>query len=177
MLPLTSGILIAFLGLPLLLSSGTDVTKQVAADVQLRAMTDELTRSKGLQLNNLENPYFLQYTISDSENFAINASLGGITSSNFVHLRQPKLQVRVGDYKFDNTNSVFSQNTRFGLIPIEDDYEAIRANLWLWTDVLYKASVDQITRKRTALTEIADPDQTPDFAPAKPVQCLQPVAQ
>jgi TldD protein len=177
MLPLTSGILIAFLGLPLLLSSGTDATKQVAADVQLRAMTDELARSKDLQLNNLEKPYFLQYTISDSENFAVNASLGGITSSNSVHLRQPKLQVRVGDYKFDNTNSVFSQNTRFGLIPIEDDYGAIRANLWLWTDVLYKASVDQITRKRTALTEIADPDKTPDFAPAKPVQCLQPISQ
>src|SRR4051812_38582763 len=149
-----SGIPIALLALPLLLRSGTDVAKQVVADVQLRAMADELARSKSLQLNNLEKPYLIQYIISDSENFIVSASLGGITSSNSLHLRQPKLELRVGDYKFDNTNSVFFQNARFGMMPIEDDYEVMRANLWLWTDLLYKASVDQITRKRTALTEI-----------------------
>ncbi len=173
---LISGVLLALLRLPSLFSAPANADKPAAADVQLRAMTDELNRSKGLQLNNLEKPYFLQYTISDSENFVVSASLGGIISSNSVHLRQPKLQVRVGDYKFDNTNSVFTHNLRFGLMPIEDDYGAMRANLWLWTDVLYKAAVDQITRKRTALTEIADPDQTPDFAPVKPVPSLQPVS-
>ncbi len=173
-----SGILpVVLLSLPAFLCSGTDINKQVAADVQLRAMTDELTRSRSLQLNHLEKPYFLQYTISDSENFIVNASLGGITSSLFVHLRQPRLQVRVGDYKFDNTNSVFSQSMRFGLMPVDDDYAVMRSSLWLSTDALYKASVNQITRKRTALTEVADPDQTPDFAPAKPVQCLQSAAQ
>jgi predicted Zn-dependent protease len=174
---LTSGALLAFLGLPVLLGSGTDVRKQIASDVQLRAMTDELARSKGLQLNSLEKPYFLQYTISDSESFVVNASLGGITNFHSVHVRQPGLQVRVGDYKFDNTNSIFSRNARFGLLPIDDDYMTTRANLWLSTDALYKASIEQITRKRTALTELADPDKTPDFAPAQPVQCLQPVAQ
>jgi predicted Zn-dependent protease len=174
---LASGVLIALCGLPSLLGSGMDIAHQINADVQLRAMSDELARSKNLQLNSLEKPYFLQYTISDSEDFIVNASLGGITSSRSVHLRQPTLQVRVGDYKFDNTNSVFSQSMRFGVMPVDDDYMAMRANLWLSTDVLYKSSVDQITRKRTALTELADPDKTPDFAPAKPVQCLQPAAQ
>ena len=172
-----SSIAITVLALPFSLCSSTDVVKQVKTDVQLRAMTDELNRSKGLQLNNLPKPYFLQYTVSDSENLVVSASLGGITGSHFVHLRQPRLEVRVGDYKFDNTNSVFSQSMQSGVMPIEDDYGVMRANLWLWTDVLYKAAIDQITRKRTALTEIADPDQTPDFAPVKPVQCMQPEAQ
>ena len=36
-------------------------------DVQLRAMSDELARSKTLQLNNLDKPYFIQYAISDTE--------------------------------------------------------------------------------------------------------------
>lgn len=174
---LASIALLTLLGLPVLLGSGTDVSKQIAADVQLRAMTDELARSKSLQLNSLEKPYFIQYAISDSENFIVNASLGGITSSHFVHVRQPILQVRVGDYRFDNSNSVFSRSARFGLLPVDEDYMAMRASLWLSTDALYKASVDQITRKRTALTELADPDKTPDFAPAQPVQCLQPPTQ
>ncbi len=46
MTQLTSGILlVVFLGLPTLLRSGADISKQVAADVQLRAMVDELRRS------------------------------------------------------------------------------------------------------------------------------------
>ena len=50
-------------------------------DVQLHAMADELARSKTLQLNNLDKPYFIQYAIGDTEQVLISASLGGITSS------------------------------------------------------------------------------------------------
>ena len=60
------------------------------------------------------------------------------------------------------------------MLPIDDDYLAIRNAFWMATDTLYKASADQITRKRNALREIADPDKTPDLAPAKSVQILQP---
>src|SRR4051794_21818014 len=84
---------------------GVDLGKQVAEDVQLRAMTDELARARTLQLNNLDKPYFVQYTVSDTEQFLAAASLGGLTHSNLVHVRTPRLQVRVGGYEFDNTNS------------------------------------------------------------------------
>jgi hypothetical protein len=81
--------------------------------------------------------------------------------------------LRVGDYKFDNTNSIYTGNPRLGLLPIDDDYQALRTQLWLSTDGLYKASADQITRKRAAVREIADPENTPDFSPASPVKVLQ----
>jgi TldD protein len=153
---------------------GADLAKQVAEDVQLRAMTDELARARTLQLNNLDKPYFVQYTVSDTEQFLAAASLGGLTHSNLVHVRTPRLQVRVGGYEFDNTNSVYSGGVRFGLFPLDDNYQAMRSSLWLATDALYKNSADQITRKRSALNEIADPDKTPDFAPAKTEQVLRP---
>ncbi len=152
-----------------------DLSNQLKSDVQLHAMNDELVRSKTLQLNNLDKPYFIQYAVGDNQQFAISASLGGIINSSSIHLRQPVLQVRVGDYTFDNTNSVYSQSARFGLFPIDDDYRTMRGNLWLWTDALYKGSADQITRKRAILREIADPDKTPDFAHAPAVQLLQPL--
>src|SRR3954452_4029417 len=156
------------------LGGGVHRAKQVAEDVQLRAMADELARARTLQLSNLDKPYFVQYTVSDTEQFVAAASLGGLTQSNLVHVRTPRLQVRVGGYEFDNTNSVYSGSVRFGLFPLDDNYQAMRSSLWLATDALYKNSADQITRKRSALNEIADPDKTPDFAPANAEQILRP---
>jgi hypothetical protein len=148
----------------------------VRADAQLRAMVDELARSKTLQLNDLDKPYFISYSTDDSDQVYISASLGGLTSSTRLRFRQPRVEIRVGDYQFDNTNSIYTGNARLGLFPIDDDYQALRTQLWLSTDALYKASADQITRKRNALREIAEPDKTPDLAPAKPVQLIQPIA-
>lgn len=164
-----------------LVLSGADtpkagIPKEVKSDTQLRAMLDELKRSKTVQISDLDKPYFVEYTISDADDAFITGSLGGITSSSRIRLREPRIQVRVGDYKFDNTNSIYTTGARLGLFPVDDDYGAMRTDLWLSTDALYKSSTDQITRKRTALREIADADNIPDLAPAKPVQILQPPA-
>jgi hypothetical protein len=147
------------------------------SDTQLRAMADELARSKTLKLNDLDRPYFIQYAVSDLYQVYVAASLGGLLDSSRLHVRQPSVAVRVGDYRFDNTNSVYSGHSRVALFPVDDNYGAMRAELWLDTDTLYKTSADQIARKRAAMREMADPDQTPDFAPVKPVQLVQPVAR
>lgn len=156
--------------------SAAGVTADFRSDTQLRAMFDELARSQTLKLNDLEKPYFIEYTVSDGDQVYIAASFGGLTASNQFHVRQPRLFVRVGDYKFDNTNSVYSNTRHMGLFPVDDDYQAMRTQFWLATDALYKASAEQIAHKRAALREIADPDATPDLAPAKPVEILEPAA-
>ncbi len=149
--------------------NGADARK----DTQLRAMLDEIARAKTLQINNLEKPYFVAYAISESDNTAVTASLGGLINANRLHIRQPTILLRVGDYKFDNTNSVYTGTARLGLLPIDDDYQAIRTQLWLYTDAIYKGSSDQITRKRAALRELADHEDIPDFSPASPVHVLE----
>ena len=143
-------------------------------DTVLRAMADELARSKTLSLNTLDKPYFIQYTAEETEELVVDASLGGITRSSLVHVRRPGVVVRVGDYKFDNTNSVYSRPVRFGLFPLDDNYLAMRTTLWRTTDVLYKAAIDQITRKRNIVREVAEPDKVADLAPAKPSQVIEP---
>lgn len=154
-------------------SSGNDVQ----SDAQLRAMRDELARSKTLRLNNLDQPYFIQYSVGDAEELSIQASLGGLISSDKTHFRGPTIAVRVGDYKFDNTNSIYSGTGRVGAFPLDDDYLAIRTAFWLSSDTLYKMATDQITRKRNALREISEPETMPDFDAAKPVQSIQPVTK
>jgi hypothetical protein len=53
----------------------------------------------------------------------------------------------------------------------------MRNGLWLTSDGLYKAAVEQITRKRNALRELQRTGKTPDFAPAAPVTLLVPPAR
>jgi TldD protein len=154
--------------------AGLDAATDIHNDVQLRAMVDELARSKTLSLNELDKPYFVSYTSSEIDELMVAGSLGGLNSATRLRLRSPQIEVRVGDYAFDNTNSVYSGFGRLGPLPIDDDYDAIRTSFWLSTDGLYKSAADQITRKRAALRELAEADQTPDLAPAQPVQIIRP---
>ena len=155
-------------------SADTAKAKAIRDDVQLRAMTDELARAKTLQLNNLDKPYFVQYSSGDAEECLISASLGGLIGSVRVHGRSPSVVIRVGSYEFDNTNSIYTTSARFGSLPIDDDYNALRNDFWLASDAMYKAATDQITRKRNALREVAEEDKTPDLSAAKPVIDLEP---
>ncbi len=143
------------------------------ADQVLRAMSDELQRSKSLKLNELESPYFIQYISADAEQLVVSATLGGLTNSAKIRLRRPSLTVRVGGYAFDNTNSIFSATPHFGLLPLDDDYLAIRTSFWRATDAVYKSAAGQITAKRNALREMSDPDKTPDLAPVQAVQIIE----
>lgn len=157
----------------ILCGAAADKMAESRADVQLRAMLDEIARAKTLQISNLDKPYFIAYSISDSYSAVASASLGGLITSNRSHVRRPTIEFRVGDYKFDNTNSIYTTNFRMGLYSVDDDYDALRTQFWLSTDALYKATADEIARKRAALRELADPDDTPDFSPAKPAIVLQ----
>jgi predicted Zn-dependent protease len=143
-------------------------------DVILRAMRDELARSRGMRLVNLEPPYFISYSLDDGETFTVSATLGGIVSSRRDRFRLPEVEVRVGDYKFDNTNYAggggFGSRFDLSRFPLENDYNVLRRYLWLSTDGAYKAAVEAIARKRAALQNMAVSDQLEDFARAEPVQ-------
>ena len=69
-------------------------------DVVLKAMLDELDRVRQLRIlgNADDAPYFVEYSVSDSESFNCSASLGALMSSSSNRFRSPHLQVRVGSY-------------------------------------------------------------------------------
>jgi TldD protein len=171
----TCAALFLCLGVPFL--SGSDVTSNIRDDAQLRAMRDELERTKTLQLNNLDKPYFVAYSSDDTDQLAVSGSLGGITGVSRVRVRHPVVEIRVGSYALDNTNTTFSGTPPLGLLPLDDDYQAIRTTLWLTSDALYKAATDQLTRKRTALRELSAGDEAADLAPAKAVQLVLPIGK
>jgi predicted Zn-dependent protease len=141
-----------------------------------RAMRDEIERSRKLSIPNLEPPYFIQYGIDAQETFSVSASLGGLLTRRRQRFRSPEVQVRVGDYKFDNSNfGGGGGGSRYDLerFPVEDSYPVLRRYLWLETDSAYKGAVEALSRKRAALRNITQNEQLNDFAHAQPVHYIR----
>jgi hypothetical protein len=148
-----------------------------AADPLIQAMHDEVNRSVKLNIPNLEAPYFVEYVLDESDSFTVAASLGGLLSRSRDRFRVPEIHVRVGDYKFDNTNFAGGAGSRFNQeenFPLDDDYPVLRRYLWLETDSVYKGAVEAISRKRAAMRNINQNEQLDDFARAVPVHLIKP---
>ena len=147
-----------------------------APDAVIRAMQDELERDRKITVANLEAPYFIEYVMDDEDTYTVTATLGGLVSKRRQRLRAPEIHVRVGDYKFDNTNFAGGGGgfTHYDLggFPLENSYPVLRRYLWLETDSAYKSAVEAISRKRAALRNVSQNGDLNDFAHAEPIHSL-----
>ena len=144
-------------------------------------MVSELERSLQLRIAG-EAPYFVQYIVEDGTNFNCQATLGGLLGSGVSTYRAPRVIVRVGGYAFDNTNAIYTGQIRgarydSGRWPVEFSREQVQQDLWLATDRAYKAAVQEITLKKSALQNVTLSEKLNDFAKQEPVVKLLPVAQ
>jgi predicted Zn-dependent protease len=152
-----------------------------ADDVVMRAMRDELARSmKKLQLETLQKPYFISYRAVETSGCFVSASFGSLTStsceppgSDSARGRTFSLEVRVGDYSRDNTNFYSPLNTAGVVrtlggggmaVPLDDNYDEIRRQLWLGTDSAYKNALDMYAKKKAALENRTRTADAPDFS-------------
>jgi len=147
-----------------------DVTVQeLKADVLLRAMVDELQRGKvGLELEDLEKPYFIEYAMLDAAQAGVTAQLGAITGAGDVRSRYLRSDVRVGSYKLDNTNFGRGSFGGAGAIPIEGDYNAIRQAIWWATDRQYKEVIENFEKKKAFMQSKMIEDKPDDFSRETP---------
>lgn len=149
-------------------------------DAVLKAMKDELVRARTLSIASLDNPYYAEYTLEDVQAFTTGAALGALLNLSENRFRIPRVRVRVGDAKFDNTNYIgsdFYSGSRYDpeQFPIDDDYPVHRRAWWLATDRAFKTAVEAIARKRAALKNVTQNEVLPDFWPAPPVVRVEPV--
>jgi hypothetical protein len=155
-----------------------------ADDVVMRAMRDELARSmKKLQLESLQKPYFIAYRMVENTGCNAIATFGALNSSNCdaaveSRFRNLSVEVHVGDYARDNTNffvpmSVGGVARPLGsggsAIPVEDNYDEIRRQLWLATDSAYKNSLDLYAKKKATLENRHRTEDAPDFSKEPPL--------
>lgn len=149
------------------------------------AMQDEMTRSMAeLQLKGEPRPYYIEYEIDETSVMRATARLGGVLEDLTSRGRQLRVEVRVGDYLFDSSRFV-SQERGGGLVPLladggltaplDDDYDAMRRQIWLTTDAAYKRAVSVFAKKKAAFQNRAASDQLPDLSREKPVEMLLPL--
>ena len=155
----------------------------------LRALVDEMARSQDLQMEDLEKPYFIRYTVDDSVVYQISARYGDVTSSDRRRSRDFYSRVRVGSYELDNTNfsgdrggfgRFFGGGSSGGgraTLPLEEDYAAIRQSIWRATDQDYKDAVETLTKKRAYMKDKNLQDRPNDYTKAAAVQRTEPTAQ
>ena len=136
-------------------------------DTIFKAMQDEIGRNMSqLVMPGLDKPYFISYTIDDYQNLSVYGTLGTLTNTSLDHGRYLTIDLRVGDNHLDNSNFVASSFDRFPhyfRMPIENDYDAIRNQIYLATDGLYKAALKDISKKRAYLEAHVIKDRPADL--------------
>ncbi len=156
-----------------LIAIGLAAAPLLAQDIVMKAMKDEMERSKSLRLPNSPAPYYIEYALDDVDSFHVSASLGALVNKGDSKLRAPRVAVRVGGPQFDNTNYLFSDFFSRGggsRLAQEDDYDALRHYFWLSTDRVFKGSVQSIARKVSALRNVSQTEKLNDFAKAEPLK-------
>jgi len=159
-------------------SKGGDVmlAAKVAAkgDPVLAALLVEMERSKSqLKMDQLQTPYYIEYRVSDIEDFTTEAAFGATREDQKVHVRLLRVTVRLGDYKQD---SYYGQGIGGNaLLPLDNDPIALRHQIWLATDEAYKSAGEALTQKQSALKQFnGEEHPVDDFAKSVPVQLVEP---
>jgi len=143
-------------------------------DPLLEALLTELERSKTqLKMDQVPAPYYIEYRVSDIQQFIAEAAFGALRQRQNIHVRLLRVVVRVGDYKQD---SYFGQGMgETTILPLDNDPIAIRRQIWLATDEAYKNAGEALTEKQAILKQFtADDHPVDDFAKAPVTTLVEP---
>ncbi|MGZ4789671.1 MAG: TldD/PmbA family protein [Terriglobales bacterium] len=126
-------------------------------DAVLKTMKQELTRSYDALKKAPVAPYFLSYQLTDNRAISVEGNFGALTGSSDRTTRLLDLDLRVGDYKFDNTHRIEGGgaeprgfNEISATIPLENDADGLAVALWLATDREYKEAVQRFQAVKTS---------------------------
>lgn len=159
--------------------------KALEQDEIFRAMQDEISRTLSeLQLELLQKPYYVEYSLLIESAYSAKAVLGHTVESDNSQIAVLSVSVRVGDYKFDNTNFFDFGLNLFGSgddeerfknrqVPLELDYSALRRELWLATDAAYKRAAEVYSKKESALKNKMRKDSIEDYLQIAPETFIQ----
>src|SRR6185503_11385301 len=148
------------------------------------AMKDEMQRAMTeLRMKGEPQPYFIAYEVLDRTIADYSGRLGALVESQPRRTRTLRVEVRVGDYTFDSSRFVVQGFGGGGgmsgetvIAPLDDDYDAIRREIWLTTDTAYKRAITMFARKKAAFQNRTASDPIPDFSPEPAVETIVPGA-
>ena len=147
-------------------------------DPVITALETELDRAMaGFAERTEQPPYFLAYEVWDRWEDGLTATHGAIVADRTNRRRLLDVDVRIGDYEFDNTHRLQGQGavfrgafgSRAEPLTLEDDVEALRAVIWLRTESEYRQATEQLIQVVADRAATAAPqDTSPDFSHEQP---------
>jgi|CXWL01.1.fsa_nt_gi predicted Zn-dependent protease len=139
-------------------------------------LTEELEYSmKNLVTDDGTRPYYLAYSVYDENSAVIAATLGSLTQDRVSRDRNLNIDLRVGDYKVDNTHQIRggapaqAQGSGNVSLPLVDHPASIRHSLWYNTDEIFNQAARRLTQIQTDLkVKVEEEDQSDDFTREEP---------
>jgi len=149
-----------------------DSGREGVSETLLRAMRDEMKRTVSqLRLEGLEKPYFVSQTVRERSQVDLEGTFGALRRPRVFRARSLKVELRVGAPEFDDTHYVGNDVRGFrpmvASLPLEDDYDALRFEIWSLTDRAYKQALERFAHKtaykqaRNIVEEIRDLSEDP----------------
>lgn len=139
--------------------------------ILMKSATTELNRTLNELKEQQRPPYFLSYNITDVNHTSISASFGKIENMDTKQSRILDIDLRVGNYKFDNTHIIRGASFSFGSgrmsaeLPLEDNETAIRKAIWYATDRSYKKAIESYEKAVTnKAVKVQEEDTSADFS-------------
>ena len=146
------------------------LTSSSTANIVLSTMQQELQRATKSLAKTDPAPYYMSYAVTDTDETAVAASNGSVIYSASVDRRQADVMMRVGSVALDNTHSQSrASGITSGLLPLNDDTNAIARVLWQLTDREYEqASAAYLKVKTNNAVRSEEEDKSPDFSSEAP---------
>jgi TldD protein len=129
-------------------------------DELLTIVESELAREKAEFSKTAMPPYYFAYRINDMYRANAEASFGSLTQSATDHSRILVTEMKVGDYKFDNTHPMESyddMDVNYDMpggaiteLPLENKPEAIQLRLWFMTQKAYRQALESYKSVKNA---------------------------
>jgi TldD protein len=147
-----------------------DALHNVSPDALSAALEQELKRAQSDLAKSDPAPYFISYSAYDAETVAIAGSMGSLVTSVVNHQRPGDVMMRVGSAALDNTHKEsLPSAVNSGLLPLDDNPEAIARTLWLMTNLEYRrASPAFLNVKAQTAVRAEEDDKSPDFSQETP---------
>ena len=135
--------------------------------VILQALEEEMNRSlSDLKLDIFNPPFFLSYQVKDHQRVKIRATFGAILKSDSNRFRNLYVETRIGDVQSDSaaTDLAYFESANYFSLPIENDLDALKREIWLASDSIYKAAALNYLRKKGRNIRKIDLENINDFS-------------
>ena len=135
-------------------------------DILLETMQHELERATAALAKSDPAPYYLSYSVVDSDGVTIAGMDGSLVASASAHRRQADVSMRVGTAALDNTHGQSRPSGIVsGALPLRDDTDAISRVLWQLTNREYEQASGAFLRVKTnEAVRSEEEDRSPDFS-------------